>query len=184
MERVTRGAGLLGLVLLVDALIAAHAWPVPLLGPLDWTGHLATTALALLAAERLGLRAAPRLLLVVLASSVLIDLDHVPLYLGVPGVEGAGGRPLTHSLVAVTAVLAVAAVRHSRTLLAVAAGLALHLVRDSSTGPGIPLLWPADVVVHLPYAPYAVLLGVLALVAALPDRAGQGAVGSSPPRRR
>ena len=156
-------AALLALVLLLDVGVAADP-PLLLLGLLDEPAHLATAGLALLV---LGVRGLPALL--ALAGSVGIDADHVPLYLGVPHVEAAGGRPLTHSLLTL-AVLGALSLRWPH-LRWVALGVALHLLRDAFTGPGVPLLWPLDVVVLLPYAPYAVLLAGLAAVAAV--RAGR-----------
>lgn len=145
------------LVLLVDLAITLLDPPLLPLGLLDEPAHLATAGLALLAARVLDVRA-----LWVLAGSVLLDADHVPLYLGVPGVEAAGGRPLTHALLP-TAVLVLLGLRW-RPLRWVAAGVGLHLLRDAFTGPGVPLLWPLDVVVLLPYGLYA---GVLVALAAL-----------------
>ena len=55
-----------------------------------------------------------------------IDLDHIPLYLGV---GNPGQRPVTHSL---TTVLAGAAT-----------GLLIHFARDIAEGPpGVRMLWP------------------------------------------
>lgn len=161
--------GLLLLVLLCDAVVALTDPPLLLLGLLDEPAHLATTGLVLLALGVVDRRA-----LVVLASSVLLDADHVPLFLGVPHVEAAGGRPFSHSL-ATLAVLLVLALRW-RVLLLVAAGVALHLWRDFSTGPGVPLLWPAEVVVVVPYVVYAAALAALAVVAA--RRGVRAALGS------
>ena len=151
---------LLALVLLVDLLITRSDPPLLLLGLLDEPAHLATSGLVLLA---LGVRGRPALL--VLAASVLIDADHVPLYLGVPGVEAAGGRPLTHSL-ATLGVLGLLSLRWAP-LRWVALGVALHLFRDAFTGPGVPLLWPLEVVLLLPYGLYAAALTGLAGAALL-----------------
>lgn len=176
-------AGLVALVLLVDVALALRSWALLPQGLLDETGHLATAGLGLLAAERLGLRLRLRVVLVVLAGAVLIDVDHVPLYAGVPGVAAAGGRPFTHSLLTVAVLLgASAALRVRRPLLlAVAAGVLLHFLRDVATAPGLALLWPASVVVRAPYPAYVVALLGLAAAASLP--AAQLS-GSSPPRRR
>ena len=159
---------LLALVLAVDAVVAATGPPLWVLGLLDEPAHLATAGLALLAA---GVRG--RTALLVLAGAVAIDADHVPLYLGVPGVEAAGGRPFTHCALTLL-VLAVVGLRW-RPVLAVAAGVALHLLRDLATGGGVPLLWPLDVVVEAPYAVYA---GVLVVLAVLAGRRGASVRGS------
>ncbi len=149
---------LLLLVLVLDAVTALTDPPLSLLGLLDEPAHLATAGLALLAAGVVDRRA-----LWVLAGSVGIDADHVPLYLGVPHVEAAGGRPFTHCLLTVV-VLLLAGLRWP-VLRLLAAGVGLHLVRDVATGPGVPLLWPHDVAVLLPYALYAAALVVLTALA-------------------
>lgn len=168
-------------MLLADVLIARLDLPLGVQGLVDESGHLATAGLALLAAARLGLRLPPVLAAVVLAASVLIDADHVPLYAGLP-VEGAGGRPLTHGLwlPALLLLLALLRTRARPVLLAVAAGLALHQLRDSATGPGLPWLWPVGGALRAPYAAYLAVLVVAAVTALAPRQAE----GSSPPRRR
>ena len=172
---------LVGLVLVVDAVDSVTDLPLVLQGPLDWTGHLATTGIALLAASRLGLRLPPAQVLVVLAATVVIDADHVPLYAGLP-VKGAGGRPFTHGLwLPAVLLLAAALAPRARALLsAAAAGLLLHQLRDTATGPGLPWLWPVGDALVVPYGAYVGLLAAAALVAA----SGAYSVGSSPPRRR
>ncbi len=51
-------------------------------------------------------------------------------------------------------------------LAALAIGAGTQLLRDLSTGPGVPLLWPlADGDVRLPYWPYVVVLAALTAVA-------------------
>ena len=166
------GLVLVGVVLVVDLAEAARSWPVPLLAPLDWTGHLATSALALLAGSRCGVAPRRADVLTVLVASVALDVDHAPLYLGVPHVAGAGGRPLTHSLLTVAVLLAAAwLTTRRRLLLGVAAGVVLHLLRDVATGGGLPLLWPVDVAVRAPYLAYAAVLVGLALLAGVGSRA-------------
>ena len=164
----------------VDAVDSVTDLPLLLQGPLDWTGHLATTGIALLAAVRLGLRPSRLQVLLVLAATVAIDADHVPLYAGLP-VEGAGGRPLTHGLWVPALVLLVAALApRVRPLLgAVAAGLLLHQLRDTATGPGLPWLWPVGGALEVPYGTYVAGVGIAAVVAATGY-----SVGSSPPRLR
>jgi inner membrane protein len=117
------------------------------MGARDEPAHLATSALVLLA-----LFGPTRLLrhrataTTAMASSVLIDLDHLPLYVeGFPiDVSVDEGRPFTHSLSTVAGLAALAAgVRWRRTVLAAASsGVALHFVRDIATGEGLPLWWP------------------------------------------
>ena len=156
-------AAALALVVAADSVLQGRRLPLLVVGMLDEPAH-AATALVLLAAF-LPARAAP-LAGWALAGSVLIDVDHVPLHLwGVLGVAD-GGRPVTHSLLTAAA-LAAAAVPHSRLrtpLLGLAVGVLLHFTRDIATGPGLPLLWPADARSFL--LPYDAYLAPLAAVAA------------------
>jgi inner membrane protein len=153
----------LAVVVCLDAVAQARDWPLPLLGLLDEPAHLAT-AWILLAAV-LPLRRSG-LVPWALAGAVLIDLDHVPLYLWGVLADANGGRPVTHCL-ATAALLAVAGLVLTRLrtpLLGLALGVVLHLVRDLGTGPGVPLLEPfSSTVVLVPYAAY---LAPLAAVAA------------------
>jgi inner membrane protein len=154
----------------LDAVLTTRTWPVPAVALMDESAHLLTAGLILTAV--LPVRALP-IVPWTLAASVLIDLDHVPLYLFSPPDDLVGGRPVTHSLgFALALALAGAAVRgRLRTaLLGSAAGVALHLVRDLATpihGPGVRLLWPViPDSFTLPYAGYAAgLAAVLAFVA-------------------
>jgi len=148
----------------LDLLQSAHGWPVPVVGLLDEPAHLLTAWLALAACSPRTARL--RLLPWVLLGAVAIDLDHVPLYLGADGITAdGGGRPVTHSLLTVAVLLALAVVA-GRPLSGLAAGVGLHLARDLATGPGVPLLWPMDSSdVRIPYLPYLLFLVVLTLVA-------------------
>ena len=176
---VARPVAALAVILLLDVVLAARDWPVPVLGALDEPAHLLTAWLVLAAAS--ARTTALRLLPWVLAGAVLLDLDHVPLFLGLDVTATQSGRPVTHSLTTVGVLLAAsAAVRPWRTALAgLALGAATQLLRDLSTGPGVPLVWPAlwaDV--RLPYLPY--LLALLALaVAATARRLSAGAGGEA-----
>ena len=111
-------------------------------GPVDEVAHLATAALGLLVVACL-IDAPRRFYVAALIASVAIDLDHIPLYLGLLGDNGQ--RPVTHSLttVAVFAVAAVASRRHRAVLAGVVTGLLLHFARDMAEGPpGVRILWP------------------------------------------
>lgn len=140
------------------------------IGARDEPAHLATAVLVLLALagpQRLLDHPAPTA--TACASSMLIDIDHVPLYVKIPGVDVAvdGGRPFTHSLSTVAALGALAgAWRYRRSSLAAAAGgVGLHFVRDIATGHGLPLWWPFEHKNRLiPYAFYSRLLWLLAAV--------------------
>jgi inner membrane protein len=152
-------------VLIVDLVISGNSLSIPVLGPLDEIGHLLTAAIILLALPLSGWRIAPWALL----GAVAIDADHIPLYTFASDFS-VGGRPPTHSLLTVLVLLSVAgsgppAVRIPCAGLAL--GVCLHFVRDVSTGPGLPLIWPvSDVAVRWPYAAYTAILG-LAMVAAI-----------------
>lgn len=154
----------LAVVALLDALQAARRWPIPVVGLLDEPAHLLTAALFLAA---LLPRRGRALLPWALAGSVLIDLDHIPLYLEPAVVAADGGRPVTHSLLTVLVLVTVAVVvpRWRTALAGLALGLALHFLRDLAWGPGVPLLWPwASTGYRLPYADY---LGAVAAATAV-----------------
>jgi inner membrane protein len=113
-------------------------------GLLDEVAHLATAALGLMVLACL-IDAPRRFYVAALVASVAIDLDHIPLYLGLLGDDGQ--RPVTHSLatVVVFAVAAAVSRRHRAVLAGVVTGLVLHFARDIAEGPpGVRLLWPLD----------------------------------------
>ena len=175
---VARPATALAAVLLLDLLREARSWPVPVLGLLDKPAHVLTAwlVLAALTARTTALRVLPW----VLAGAVLLDLDHVPLFLGLAVTATASGRPVTHSLATVAVLLALGlAVRRRRSALAgLAVGAATQLLRDLSTGPGVPLLWPAlSADVRLPYVCY--LLVLVALTGAATVRRISGRAGGA-----
>ena len=111
-------------------------------GPVDEVAHLATAALGLLVLARI-IDAPRRFYGAALIASVAIDMDHIPLYLGLLGDQAQ--RPVTHSLstVAVSVLAAAASRRHRAVLAGVATGLVLHFARDIAEGyPGVRLFWP------------------------------------------
>jgi inner membrane protein len=111
-------------------------------GPLDEVAHLATAALGLLVLACL-IDVPSRFYAAALIASVAIDLDHIPLYLGL--LPDRGQRPVTHSLVTVAVFAGAAAIsrRHRAVLAGVATGLVLHFARDIAEGPpGVRMLWP------------------------------------------
>jgi inner membrane protein len=133
---------LAGVALAFDALDRRVPFGLLTTGPLDEVAHLATAALGLLVLACL-VDAPRRFYVAALIASVAIDLDHIPLYLGLLGEDGQ--RPVTHSLatVAVFAVAAAASRRHRAVLAGVATGLVLHFARDMAEGPpGVRILWP------------------------------------------
>jgi inner membrane protein len=161
--RISPGA-LFVVVVLLDLAAQRVGGSILVVGLLDEPAHLATAALVLLALPPVPLRATA----LVLVGSVGLDLDHIPLYLQVPHVAAAGGRPVTHSLLTVALLLLAARVapRSRPYLLPLAGGILLHFLRDIATGPGIPLFWPYDHAVVLPYELYVAVLVALTLVGA------------------
>jgi inner membrane protein len=155
----------LGVILLLDLVRSAQRWPFPVVGVLDEPAHVLTAVLILIA---LPVSRLQPLWGWALVGSVAIDLDHIPLYVVGDVVAGAGGRPVTHSLVSVAALLALAAAfpRTRVALAGLALGVLLHFSRDVATGPGLPLLWPLPGRVELPYSVYVGML-VLATSAAV-----------------
>lgn len=111
-------------------------------GPLDETAHFLTMLLVLWA---LGPRVFARFGLPALVTSVAIDTDHVPQYLGFEFLTRGTPRPYSHSLLTIALVLLLAAVwpRRRDVWLGVALGLTVHFWRDlSEPGSGVALLWP------------------------------------------
>jgi len=157
--------GLAGIAALDAVRTSRHHWPVPLLAGLDWPAHLITAALVLKT-----VRLDPEVAAWALAGSIAIDLDHIPLYLGLRKiVTEDGGRPVTHSLTTAAALLGAAVPARGRTrrvLTGLGIGALLHFVRDIGTGPGLPLLWP----VHRGNVrvPYGAHLAAVAAAAAIP----------------
>ncbi len=153
-------------LLVLDAAVGTRSWPMPALGLLDESAHLLTAWLVLAAMPR----RIPRGDFVrwALVGSVVINVDHLPMYLSTHDFAVQGARPPTHSLVLVGAVLMLAPVlRHRERALGLAAGFVLHFCRDVATGPGVPLSWPIDDEhVRIPHAVYllAMVLATAAIV--------------------
>ena len=122
-----------------DRRIPFGVWTI---GPVDEAAHLCTAALGLLVLARF-IDAPRRFYVAALIASVAIDVDHIPLYLGLLGNQAQ--RPVTHSLSTVAAFVVAAAVsrRHRAVLAGVAIGLVLHFARDIAEGyPGVRVFWP------------------------------------------
>ena len=133
---------LAGLALGFDAADRSVPFSVLETGLLDEPAHLATGALGLLALFCF-IDVPRRFYVAGMIASVAIDLDHIPLYLGLLGNEGQ--RPVTHSLATVVVVAGTAVVwrRHRAVLAGVVAGLLIHFARDIAEGPpGVRMLWP------------------------------------------
>jgi inner membrane protein len=143
--RLWRWAGpalLAGAALGFDALNRRVPFGLLSTGPLDEVAHLATAALGLMVLACL-VDVPRRFYVAALVASVAIDIDHIPLYLGL--LPDNGQRPVTHSLATVAVVAGAAAVsrRHRAVLAGAATGLVLHFARDIAEGPpGVRLLWP------------------------------------------
>ncbi|MFC3689469.1 metal-dependent hydrolase [Aquipuribacter hungaricus] len=200
----------LAVVLAVDALVAAVPVPRPVFGLLDWVAHLLTALLLLAAGTRSWpsgrpssgaggrgrartapaglLRLGAPVLLAVLLSSVVVDLDHVPAeLLGSDLLTRGTPRPYPHSVATVLLLgLAAAVVRAAGgtapraraaagVLLGASLGVALHLWRDLATAP-VALLWPlTDAGVEVPRTVYLLSLVVAAVLVVLPRRAARSA---------
>jgi hypothetical protein len=157
-----RGAGARGAVFLALGCLATVAgadwvlyrrkprWIV--VGLFDHPAHVATAALFVLNAPLRPRRWAGAFLL----GSVLPDLDHLPLALRAVHPSTDDPRPVTHCLLAVAPVAAAATITQSERLHGVAAGMAVHFLRDVGVGTGVPLLWPATRrSLRVPYFAYA-----------------------------
>ncbi len=133
---------LAGVALVFDAANRMIPFGIFSAGPLDEAAHLATAALGLMVLACF-IDVPRRFYVAALIASVAIDIDHIPLYLGL--VPDTGQRPVTHSLVTVLVCVVAAAVsrRHRAMLAGVATGLVLHFARDIAEGPpGVRMLWP------------------------------------------
>ena len=132
---------LAGLALGFDA--ADRSAPFSILGTglLDEPAHLATGALGLLVVACF-IDVPRRFYVAAMIASVAIDIDHIPLYLGLLGNEDQ--RPVTHSLATVIVVAGAAVVwrRHRAMLAGIVTGLLIHFARDIAEGPGVRMLWP------------------------------------------
>jgi inner membrane protein len=170
--------GLLAFVLLLDllwSLVRGSAAETEF-ALIDWPAHLATALLLLLALAAV-LEASPAagFVLGALIASVVIDIDHLPEYLGWEGLMEGVPRPYPHGLLTVACLALIAAIASARVrpvALGAAFGVLAHLFRDSATGPGVALLWPlSDTVAQMPYVLFAAGLALAtALACALPSQ--------------
>jgi inner membrane protein len=110
-------------------------------GPVDEVAHLSAAALGLLVLACF-IDTPRRFYVAALIGSVAIDVDHIPLYLGL---GDPAKRPVTHSLSTVAAFAAGAAASrgHRAVLAGAATGLVLHFARDiAEDSPGVRVFWP------------------------------------------
>ena len=117
--------------------------PFLLRAVVDEAAHLATTTLLLRAVGS----EEPQFVASALASSVLIDTDHLPDALfGPTSMTSNASRPCTHSLPTIAVALALsrrASPARRPPLDGVVFGLASHFLRDITEGSGgAPLFWP------------------------------------------
>jgi inner membrane protein len=155
---------------------AFHAFSPSLVasGILDEAAHAATTIIILGALDWPGTRG---FALAALVASLVIDLDHIPQYLGSHALTAGTPRPYPHSLPTLLAVALVAVVTRGRLrhlALGAELGLVGHFFRDMaepSSKAGVALFWPAsDVNVRLPYVLYGCVMVGLLIVALKRDR--------------
>ena len=84
----------------LDLVVDADSRSTPEVAAFDEPAHLATGILVVLVLIALApARPAVAFVLAALVASMAIDLDHLPQYLGWPGLTGGTPRPYTHSLV-------------------------------------------------------------------------------------
>jgi inner membrane protein len=132
---------LAGVALAFDAADRRVPFSVLASGALDEVAHLVTGALGMLALACF-IEAPRRYYVAGLIASVAIDLDHIPLYLGLGNPDQ---RPVTHSLTTVLVIVVAAALspRHRAVLAGAATGLLIHFARDIAEGsPGVRMIWP------------------------------------------
>ncbi len=142
-------------IFLVDVLLLHFSPSIIVVGVLDEVAHVAT---ALIWAQLLATHLMRPFVFGAMAGGTLIDLDHLPMFIGWTALIPVTYRPYTHSLITVAVILLVALrlseVRREA-FLGATFGLATHLVRDMATG-GIPLFWPLTIqMAYLPYPLYA-----------------------------
>ena len=189
-----------------DGLTGWHGMDFVQRGLLDEPAHLATALIMLGALARIrGALPDQRFGWTMLACSVLMDLDHLPLEFGSAALTNGTPRPYTHALwFTVVLALAWATARYlvprsgrSRpatlefVLAGAAWGVSAHFVRDIATAP-MSFWWPVtDAAVEVPYWWYAVALAVIIAIGPVrrgqrPGRAAAHAVrpGSGNPQQR
>jgi len=168
--------GLVAVIAITDLTIPWHEFGFVPRALADEPCHLATALVVLGAMTRWrGSRPSPLFGWAMLSSSVLIDLDHLPLEFGSSVLTAGTPRPYTHALWVVAVLAAAAAVaRYWRgrahapasgavvcVLAGAAWGVSAHFLRDIATAP-MSFWWPApDVAVQVPYGWYMAALAVI-----------------------
>jgi inner membrane protein len=172
-------------IVTTDLAIAWHGFGFVTRGLVDEPCHLATALVVLGAITRVrGMPPHPKFGWSMLACSVLIDLDHLPLEFGSSILTAGTPRPYTHALWVVLVLIAgtVAARRWSRRTSAPRAaatalilggaawGVSAHFLRDIATAP-MSLWWPVTTAaVEVPYWCYVLALLVIIAVPPAPSR--------------
>lgn len=162
-----------------DGLARWHTMNFGMRGLLDEPAHLATALVIFGALIRIR-KTSPdqRFGWTMLACSVLIDLDHLPLQFGSEVLTKGTSRPYTHALWTVLALTLAwltarfLLIRFGRLrpatleliLSGAAWGLAVHYARDIATAP-MSFWWPAtNVAVEVPYWSYVVALAIAVII--------------------
>ena len=156
------GATCLSSILLLDLRYVDHP---DLLehGVFDEAAHLLTAGMIAIA---LGAIRVPVRVAALLLGSIAIDIDHIPLILGMTDAPAGTSRPESHSLIPVIVLLLGAALdrRHRATWSSAALGVAAHLFRDLGTGT-VLLGWPvSDRPIGISYESY--IWGAMVLIPA------------------
>ena len=165
MSRRTAALGCLATIGVADKVIFRRRLPWILVGFFDHPAHVATAGLV-----ALNLPARSRDWTAgFLVGSLLPDLDHVPLALSRVHPTLDDPRPVSHCLLAVAPVAAIAAVKQDRGLRGATAGMLAHFARDVGVGTGVALLWPVSRrSLRVPYPAYFGACVLLALRVAVP----------------
>jgi inner membrane protein len=149
-------------IMLIDDAFFSSALGLRLTELLDEIAHAATMLVVLGA---LSGRVPRAFVAGSLLGAVMLDIDHLSILYHLHAWAPLHGRPYSHSLVAVVAVVLLTCLsRGWRTFgIGVACGLLSHLFRDLATGV-VPLLWPLTTVqFSIPHSLYeAAIIGVLA----------------------
>jgi inner membrane protein len=160
-------------IMLIDDAFFSSALELRLTELLDEIAHAATMVVVLCA---LSGRVSRAFAVGGLFGAVMLDIDHLSILFHLHAWAPLHGRPYSHSLVAVVAVMLFTCLSRSwRTFgIGVACGLLSHLFRDLATGV-VPLLWPLTTVqFSIPHSLYeAAIVGALAWTVVYK----QGAIG-------
>ncbi len=173
--------------LFADRAVPWHGMDFMARAVIDEPCHLATAVIVLGAIIRLRGTPPHRTFVVsMLACSVLIDLDHLPLEFGSSVITAGTPRPYTHALWVLTLLIAAAVATRrwsrgrtpARLLAGAAWGVGAHFLRDVATAP-MSLWWPISrEAVQVPYWWYVLTLALIVVIP--PLRSGM----SDPPREQ